>query len=230
VANTTEMPANQPALLRLPPAPDLSFEIEIWQQGKQAVAGIDEAGRGALAGPVAAAAIILPADPNLSEVLTGVDDSKQMTPQARSRWATRLKEIALTWGVGFASHEEIDMIGIVPATRLAVRRAVEKLALQPDHLLIDYLSLPDLAIPQTSLVKGDARCYSIAAASILAKTSRDELCYDLDNQYPGYGFGQHKGYGTAAHLAALQRLGPAPVHRRSFAPVSGYLQGTRGKE
>jgi ribonuclease HII len=221
------MPGRNPIHYTLPPAPDLSFETRLWLQGVQAVAGIDEAGRGALAGPVAAAAIILPADPDLSQQLTGVKDSKQMTPLARTRWAIRLKEIALTWGVGFASAEEIDAIGILPATCLAARRAVEQLKPPPEHLLIDYIRLPEISIPQTSLVKGDARCTSIAAASILAKTSRDLTCNELDERYPGYGFRQHKGYGTAAHLAALQRLGPAPVHRRSFAPIARYQDGAR---
>jgi ribonuclease HII len=221
------MPARRATYYTPPPTPDLSFETALWQQGRRAVAGIDEAGRGALAGPVAAAAIILPADPNLSQLLTGVQDSKQMTHLARSRWAIRLKEIALSWGVGFASSDEIDEIGIVPATCLAARRAVEQLRLVPEHLLIDYLSLPDIPIPQTSLVKGDARCYSIAAASILAKTSRDSLCCELDNQHPGYGFSRHKGYGTAAHLSALTRLGPTNIHRRSFAPIASCLERTR---
>jgi len=223
------MPSNKPINYSLPSAPDLSFEITLWGQGTHAIAGIDEAGRGALAGPVAAAAIILPADPHLSQALTGVQDSKQMTPLARARWSIRLKEIAQSWGVGFASSDEIDEIGIVPATCLAARRAVEQLNPQPEHLLIDYLSLTGISIPQTSLVKGDARCYSIAAASILAKTSRDQLCQEMDNQYPGYGFSQHKGYGTSAHLAALSHLGPAPVHRRSFAPIAGYLERVRGE-
>lgn len=217
------MPAHNHSHEDLPSDPDLSFEIALWQQGRQAVAGIDEAGRGALAGPVTAAAIILPADPYMSQQLNGVRDSKQMTQLARTRWAIRLKEIALAWGVGFASPAEIDAIGIVPATRLAALRAVQQLKPQPEHLLIDYLSLPEISLPQTSLVKGDARCYSIAAASILAKTSRDQLCHELDSQYPGYGFSQHKGYGTRLHLAALRRLGPAPVHRRSFAPIASHL-------
>jgi ribonuclease HII len=222
------MPKRNTIRFTFPSAPDLSFETALWRQGRQAVAGIDEAGRGALAGPVSAAAIILPADLSLGQVLTGVRDSKQMTPGSRFRWAVRLKEIALAWGVGYASPDEIDTLGIVPATCLAARRAVEQLSLIPEHLLIDYLRLPELDIPQTSLVKGDARCYSIAAASILAKTSRDQLCYELDNQYPGYGFGKHKGYGTAAHLEALKSLGPAPVHRRSFAPITGYRQSSGG--
>lgn len=152
-----------------------------------------------------------------------------MTPLARMHWAIRLKEIALAWGIGYASSDEIDAIGIVPATRLAALRAVQQLKPQPEHLLIDYLSLPEISLPQTSLVKGDARCYSIAAASILAKTSRDQLCNDLDSQYPGYGFSQHKGYGTRLHLAALAQLGPAPVHRQSFAPIAFYYRREGGE-
>jgi ribonuclease HII len=162
-------------------------------------------------------------------MLSGVRDSKQMTPLARTHWAIRLKEIALAWGIGFSSSDEIDAIGIVPATRLAAMRAVQQLKPQPEYLLIDYLNLPEISLPQTSLVKGDARCYSIAAASILAKTSRDQLCNDLDRQYPDYGFSQHKGYGTRLHLAALAQLGPAPVHRRSFAPLTSYYGREGGK-
>jgi ribonuclease HII len=207
-------------LALLPLAPDLSFEEQHWKQGVYSVAGIDEAGRGALAGPVAAASIILAPDISLLERLHGVRDSKQMTPLAREHWASCLKEVALAWGVGFASCEEIDTLGIAPATRLAILRSLQQLALQPEHLLIDYLALPEVVIPQTSLVKGDARSLSIAAASVLAKTSRDALCCDLDAQFPGYGFAKHKGYGTADHLAALERLGASPVHRRSFKPIA----------
>jgi ribonuclease HII len=196
--------------------PDLSFEVALWEQGVQLVAGIDEAGRGALAGPVAAAAVILPVDLGLCQELKGVRDSKQMTPRARAAWEGRLRNRAVTWGVGFASHQEIDALGIVPATRLAVQRAVAALSCQPQHLLVDFLRLPDLHIPQTSLVKGDARCLSIAAASVLAKTSRDALLCQLDVQYPQYGFAAHKGYGTLYHRQALAQFGPSPVHRRSF--------------
>jgi ribonuclease HII len=143
-----------------------------------------------------------------------------MSPQERSAWAQRLPGIALVWAVGFAEAEEIDALGIVPATRLAVRRALSQLSIQPDHLLIDYLKLPEVNIPQTSLIKGDARSLSIAAASVLAKTSRDRLCRDLEAEYPDYGFARHKGYGTPFHLNALARLGPCPVHRQSFKPVA----------
>ncbi len=203
----------------LPPAPDLCFEQELWSAGAGRVAGIDEAGRGCWAGPVAAAAVILPADPALIHTLAGVRDSKQMTPAERERCAPLIRAQALAWGVGFGSAAEIDELGIVPATRLAVRRALDQLALRPEHLLVDFLDLPEAACPQTALVKGDARCLSIAAASVLAKTARDALLVQLDRQYPGYGFASHKGYGTPAHQEALARLGPCPLHRRSFAPI-----------
>ena len=207
------------ATITIPPEPDFSFEEQLWRSGIKHIAGIDEAGRGALAGPVAAAAIIFPAEPSLSNKLNGVRDSKQMSASERNTWAQRLPGIALAWAVGFADAEEIDTLGIVPATRLAIRRALSQLSTLPDHLLVDYLNLPGETIPQTSLIKGDARSLSIAAASILAKTSRDGLCHEMELNYPGYGFARHKGYGTQFHLNALRQLGPSPVHRRSFKPV-----------
>lgn len=203
----------------IPAWPDLSFEQELWSAGLQYVAGIDEAGRGALAGPVAAAAVILPANPAVAAQLKGVRDSKEMTPAGRELWAGRISAVALACGVGYASNQEIDSLGIVPATRLAVQRAVDCLTIPPQHLLVDYLDLPGCALPQTALVKGDARALSIAAASVLAKTGRDARLRLLDLDYPGYGFGAHKGYGTAGHLAAIHRLGPSPIHRLSFAPL-----------
>jgi len=202
----------------LPPAPDFAFEIQLWGSGIRWAAGIDEAGRGALAGPVAAAALVFPPDETLTPALEGVRDSKQMTPAQRELWAGRLQTVALTWGVGFASAQEIDALGIVPATRLAVTRALEQLSLTPEHLLVDYLVLPEIPIAQTALVKGDQRSLSIAAASILAKTARDSRLRHLEQEYPGYGLASHKGYGTAAHLAALKRLGPSPIHRLTFNP------------
>ena len=203
-------------LSQLPPAPDLAFEAALWQEGVLRVAGIDEVGRGALAGPVCAAALVLPVQNDLQLTLRGVRDSKQMTPAAREHWAVRLCETALAWGVGFASAQEIDQIGIVPATRLAVRRALAQLAFEPQHLLVDYLELPEVSLPQTALVKGDARSLSIAGASVLAKTARDGLMRQLDEQYPGYGLAVNKGYGTLAHRQALARLGMSAIHRRSF--------------
>ena len=142
-----------------------------------------------------------------------------MSPLERAFWAETIRREALAWGVGLASNEEIDQMGIVPATRLAMARALEGLGRTPDHLLVDALLLPGIAIPQTSLIKGDARSLSIATASVLAKTARDALMVQLDAQYPAYGFALHKGYGTARHWAALQTYGPTPIHRLSFAPV-----------
>jgi len=206
-----------PALI--PASPDLSFEQALWGAGWVQVAGIDEAGRGALAGPVACAAVILPPEPNLMRSLAGVRDSKQMRPAQREYWAGRIQEAASACAVAYASPEEVDQIGILPATHLAAQRAVQVLAVHPEHLLLDYLFLVDCELPQTSLIKGDQRSLSIAAASVLAKTSRDARLRELDQHYPGYGFAVHKGYGTAVHLAALQRLGPCPVHRFSFHPL-----------
>ncbi|MBT3388922.1 MAG: ribonuclease HII [Chloroflexi bacterium] len=206
-----------PALI--PKNPTLEFERLLWQAGRQYVAGIDEAGRGALAGPVAAAVVILPPDRNLERSLRGVRDSKQMTPSQREFWSTRLRELVLAFGVGFASSQTIDALGIVPATRLAAQRALNALEITPQHLLLDYLLLPDLEIPQTSLIKGDARSLSIAAASILAKTARDARMVELDQEYPGYGLAAHKGYGTKAHREAIIKLGPSPIHRLSFSPI-----------
>jgi ribonuclease HII len=200
----------------LPDAPDLSFEIVLWNSGLQFVAGVDEAGRGALAGPVAAAAVIFPCEATIAHSLVGVRDSKEMSPAERELWAGRLHHLSLAWGVGFASHQEIDAEGILPATRLAMMRALEQLSPSPQHLLADYLELPECSLPQSALVKGDARSLSIAAASILAKTARDEWMRQQDVLFPGYGFAAHKGYGTTAHRNAIARLGLCPIHRRSF--------------
>jgi ribonuclease HII len=197
--------------------PDTFFESRLWRAGLLHVAGLDEAGRGALAGPVAVGAVILPEKRRLSRTLAGVRDSKQMTPLEREALAPRIQEIALAWSVGFAAAEEIDSLGIVNATRLAALRALGELSIRPHYLLTDFrLDLPELDLPQTALVKGDTRCLSIAAASVLAKTARDRLMCELDVCYQGYGLGQHKGYGTQAHRSALERLGVSPVHRRSF--------------
>ncbi len=199
--------------------PDFSLEHKLWQSGLTYIAGMDEAGRGALAGPVAVGAVILPnKSSRFLSALSGVRDSKQMTPLAREHLAPHIKELALAWGVGFASSDEIDSLGIVPATRLAALRALESLSLFPSYLLTDFrLELPELDIPQTSLVKGDVKCLSIAAASVLAKTTRDALMCELDLQYPSYGLGKHKGYGTPFHRLAMKRLGYSTIHRKSFA-------------
>jgi ribonuclease HII len=204
----------------IPPSPDLSFEQALWKEGFIFVGGIDEAGRGAWAGPVAAAVVVLPPDTGLAGVLMGVRDSKQMTPAQRAHWAIEIKSAAAAWGVGMASHQEIDALGIVNATRLAAARSLVQLSGQPQHLLVDFLALPGIHLPQTALVKGDARSLSIACASVLAKTARDALLAEVDKCYPGYGFEQHKGYGTAFHRSALARLGPCAIHRLSFKPLS----------
>jgi ribonuclease HII len=165
---------------------------------------------------VTAAAVILPADPAVAERLPGVRDSKQLSPSARQAARQRILDAALSWGVGFASPQEIDDLGILPATRLAAQRALDGLMVQPEHLLLDYLFLRESLLPQTSLIKGDCRSLSIAAASIMAKTARDALMLELDALYPGYGLASHKGYGTSAHRQAIRRLGPCPIHRQSF--------------
>ena len=170
------------------------------------VAGIDEAGRGAWAGPVAAGAVILSVSKSIPDTLKDVNDSKQLSPKQRERLAGIIKTTCLSWGVGMASSDEIDQIGILPATRLAIRRAMEYLKVTPQHLLLDYITLPDINLPQTPLVKGDARSLSIAAASILAKTSRDELMIKIDKNYPEYGFARHKGYGHGFSSKSIDRI------------------------
>jgi len=198
--------------------PNIFFESELWNSGLKYIAGLDEAGRGALAGPVSVGAVILPDDPTLlSSTLGRARDSKQLTPRMRESLAPHIQEVALTWAVGFATAEEIDMQGIVRATRLAAIRALHQFDLTPQYLLTDFrLELPQLDISQTALVKGDARCLSIACASILAKTERDALMRELDAIHPGYGLEKHKGYGTQAHRSAMKRLGLSEIHRKSF--------------
>jgi ribonuclease HII len=199
-------------------SPSLVFESQFWESGLLDVAGMDEAGRGALAGPVAVGAVILPPDEVLLTLtLRGLRDSKQMTPLEREALAPRIREVARAWSVGFAPAEEIDAHGIVCATRLAALRALTGLSISPQYLLTDFrLELPQLEISQTAIVRGDALCLSIAAASVLAKTARDALMRELETQYEGYGLGKHKGYGTRAHRAALARLGISQIHRKSF--------------
>lgn len=207
----------------LPERPDLAFEAPLWRKGMRFIAGVDEAGRGALAGPVSAGAVILPpGDQNSFKTLEGVQDSKIMTAEDREKWAVVIKEIALSWGVGFASAGEIDKMGIVPATCLAASRALAKLDCEVEHILIDFISLPDVDVPQTPLVKGDARSLSIASAAILAKTARDALLEEMDLEFPGYHFASNKGYGTEAHRLAIEEFGPCDQHRCSFSPIEDY--------
>ncbi|MGD8760148.1 MAG: ribonuclease HII [Anaerolineales bacterium] len=203
------------------PEPTLKLELKLSPTGRTLIAGLDEAGRGAWAGPVTAAAVVLPLHlPDLSEQLFGVRDSKLMTPRQRKFWVVCIQELALGSAIGEVSPSEVDDLGVIGATRLAMIRALSALPLKPDHLLIDYLVLPELGTPQTSLPRGDATSMSIAAASVVAKTSRDHNMCQLDKVHPGYGFAAHKGYGTPQHRAALQHLGPCAIHRRSFSPVA----------
>lgn len=193
--------------------------MALLSQGYSFIAGLDEAGRGCLAGPVVAAAVILPLDQDIATLLDGVRDSKQMTVQARERCFTLIQQHALTVGVGIGSVALIDRRNILQATKQAMKDALASLAPAPQALLLDALTLRDVALPQRALIKGDARCLSIAAASVIAKVTRDRLMLQMHQDYPAYGFDQHKGYGTPAHLAALQQYGATPHHRQSFAPV-----------
>lgn len=195
----------------------LFFEKELWPVYKN-IAGLDEAGRGALAGPVCVGAVILPSDePLLTRTLSGARDSKQMTPRSRFDLASQIKSIARGWGIGFSTAEEIDQLGIVPATRLAASRAVEMLPIFPEYLLTDFrLELPELDLSQSAIVKGDQKSLSIACASILAKTTRDEYMLELDTEYPEYGFVRHKGYGTLMHRKKILGIGHSNIHRKTF--------------
>lgn len=186
-------------------------EMQLRQQGFQWIAGIDEAGRGPLAGPVVAAAVVLP--PKIQ--IEGLRDSKKLTEKKRLKLEVQIKEVALDWQIGQADVEEINKLNILEATRLAMVRAVEGLNQRPDHLLIDALYLP-LDIPQEGIVRGDDQVACISAASILAKNHRDRLMEALDEQYPEYAFGRHKGYGTPLHISHLLACGPCPEHRQLF--------------
>ncbi len=200
--------------------PTLDEERKLWRAGFARVAGLDEAGRGALAGPVVAGAVILPANSRRAGLWAEVQDSKLLSPPRRQELADRIREQAAAWSLGEASAAEIDAHGIAPVTRLAMRRAVQALSPSPDHLLLDWVQLKSLNLPQLSFTKGDLRIVSIAAASILAKVHRDRLLCQLHDQFPAYGFSSHKGYAARTHLAAIEKLGPCPAHRRSFSPLS----------
>jgi ribonuclease HII len=194
-----------------------AHEKALQDQGYDLVAGVDEAGRGPLAGPVVAAAVILPPD----VCLPGLNDSKKLTDRVRRQLFASLRSIpGVLSGVGWALVEEIDQLNILRATHLAMRRAVDNLPQRPEFVLIDGLPVPGFPWPSQGLVKGDSLSLSIAAASILAKVLRDDEMVRIDKAYPAYGFAKHKGYGTAQHLEALRQHGPSPVHRRSFAPVA----------
>jgi ribonuclease HII len=200
--------------------PTLDYERRLWAQGVRCVAGVDEAGRGALAGPVVAAAVVLDSQSAGLALWQELRDSKLLAPQRRAELAPQVQAAALTSAVGCVSAGEIDAIGIAAATRRAMKIAIEALEPQPQHLLIDWVRLPLVNIAQFQCAKADQLIVSVAAASILAKVHRDALMVDLHRSYPLYGFAQHKGYGAAAHLAALTANGPCCEHRHSFAPLS----------
>lgn len=203
--------------------PDFSFEDAAGPGA--VVCGVDEVGRGPIAGPVLAAAVILPRDLP-ADLAERIDDSKKLTAAAREALAPRIRDVALAWAVAEASVAEIDQINILQAALLAMTRAVEKLAVAPTCALIDGNRAPKaLPCPAQTIVKGDSRSLSIAAAAILAKTERDRIMTELDGAFPGYGWARNAGYPTAAHLTALRSLGPTPWHRRSFGPVTALLSG-----
>jgi ribonuclease HII len=198
--------------------PTYQEEAHLLSQGFSLVAGLDEVGRGPLAGPVMAGVALLPQNPRGRWVRL-IRDSKQLTPAQRETALSYLQDVAVALEVGASSPQEIDALGIVQATRLAMSRAISSLSLLPQYLLLDAIKLPDVQIPQKSIIYGDALCLSIAAASIAAKVARDRLMEGEDEAFPGYGFGRHKGYGTREHISNLKRLGPCEIHRYSFAPV-----------
>ncbi|MGB7978422.1 MAG: ribonuclease HII [Chlamydiales bacterium] len=198
------------------------YEKRLKGEGFSRIAGIDEAGRGPLAGPVVAAACILPE----GALFNGLNDSKQLTPEQREILFIEMTRYhGMIYGVGVIDHEQIDRVNILQATFLAMRKAVDEMAVLPDYLLIDGNQIPHFDIPAESIVAGDTLSVSIAAASILAKVTRDRIMGELDKKYPQYGFKQHKGYATEQHLEAIRSLGPCPIHRKSFDPVKS-MHGT----
>jgi ribonuclease HII len=198
----------------------LQKEIALLEQGYRFIAGLDEAGRGAWAGPVVAAAVILPLKRrDLAERLAGVRDSKMLTPGQREALFEVIQQTVLAVAVGMASAEMVDQLNVVGATRYAMNQALAQLTIPPDYLLLDHLRLPNLQIPQDAFPKADVTSLTVAAASIIAKVTRDRLMVDYHQRYPNYAFDQHKGYGTKAHQAALAKCGPCPLHRLSYEPL-----------
>ncbi len=207
------------------PVPSFAEERRLAVQGYQLIAGVDEVGRGALAGPVVAAAVILPG--NLDATwLSQVRDSKQLSPARREFLLPYISKTAITVGVGIIPNDIIDNQGIIKATRLAMKTAIDRLSPPPESLLIDYMYLPEVPLPQKGITGGDSLCFSIACASIIAKVTRDRMMLELDKTYPGYGLAQHKGYCTEEHVSCLRRLGPSPIHRQTFTPVKDMIYET----
>jgi len=195
------------------------FEQEAWRSGRQEVGGVDEVGRGALCGPVVAAVVVLGEEFDTN----GLDDSKRLTERQRERLAERIRLHARSWCVGSAESGEVDRLNILRATHLAMRRAFEGLSRRPDLLLLDALTVPGISVDQRAIVKGDALCFSIAAASVLAKVDRDARMRECDERYPGYGLARNMGYASEDHRDALRRLGPSEIHRRSFHGTQRWL-------
>ena len=193
----------------------LKVERELWRSGVTRIAGVDEVGVGPLAGPVVAAAVVMPEGVKLR----GVDDSKRLTSPFREVLANQIAATALGIGIGIVEVADIDRLNIYRAALEAMRRAVLALPVVPQHVVVDARNIPGIDVPQTPLIGGDGRCFSVAAASIVAKVTRDRMMHNLAKLYPAYGFADNMGYATAQHLAAIERVGPCPVHRRSFAPV-----------
>jgi ribonuclease HII len=206
----------------LPRSPNFDHENELKSQGYELIAGVDEVGRGALAGPVVASAIILPHPANLPW-LGLVRDSKQLNSRRRELLFELINKEAVAVGIGIVSSQVIDSINILRATKLAMMQAVEKLPEQPSFLIIDRVTLSQCSIPQRGITKGDKLCLSIACASVIAKVTRDRMMVQFDQIYHGYGFAQHKGYGTGKHISCLQKLGPSPIHRLYFSPVRNLI-------
>ena len=209
--------------MALGPPPAYDEEAALLEDGFTVIAGVDEAGRGSLAGPVVAGAVVLPIYPS-GDWIAGIRDSKRLTPRQREQALQRMRDASIYMAAGEASSAEIDSIGIIGATRASMARAIDALPVRPDFLLLDAILLPDVDIPQNAIIKGDAKCLSIAAASIVAKVTRDSMMRDLDEEYPGYGFAQHKGYATRQHLDGLENLGACLIHRRTFAPVRRLME------
>lgn len=203
--------------------PTFTEEKKLVKQGYRLIAGVDEVGRGALAGPVVAAAVLLPRRLK-GAWLNEAKDSKLLSPMKRESLFHNIHETAISVGIGITSHEIIDSLGIIKATQRAMKAAIDQLSPPPESLLIDYMHLPEVKLHQKGITNGDRLCFSIACASIIAKVARDRLMIELDRAYPGYGLAQHKGYGTAKHLSCLRKLGPSPIHRQSFRPVRDVLK------
>jgi ribonuclease HII len=204
--------------------PSFAEEKALYKEGFRFIAGVDEVGRGALMGPVVAAAVIMPENIK-ARWKSKVRDSKQLSAGVREYLSPYIQSTAISFGIGSITNDIIDTVGIARATCMAMISAIQQLSPQPQFLLIDYVHLHELLMPQKGIVDGDSLCFSIACASIIAKVYRDRLVVEMDKDYPGYGFAKHKGYGTKAHIACLQKKGPCPLHRRSFRPVNDIING-----